>query len=163
MEKTSVGIKEQQGWGRLIDIHNIKLPKDNEEILDIETSLSAAQQICETIINQQESNNTSNDESFYQELEECLLNLPPLETMDNPTTINNFVNHQATNWPLQNKIMLDPEHYHNREIEQFEVIHTLSPDLNGQQIWKIVIPSTLLPQLLIWYHLVLGHCGQQQL
>ena len=38
MEKPSVGIKEQQGRGKLIDFHNIKLPKDNEEIIKGETS-----------------------------------------------------------------------------------------------------------------------------
>ena len=81
--------------------------------------------------------------------------------MDNPITINNIVNHQATDLPLQNKIMTDPEHYQHLEIEQYEVIHICSTNMNGQQVWKIVIPNTLLPQLLKWYHLVLGHCGQQ--
>ena len=83
--------------------------------------------------------------------------------MDNPITINNIVNHQAADLPLQQKILLEPDRYQHREMEQFEVIHTLSSDLKGQQVWKIVIPSTLLPQLLTWYHLVLGHCGQQRL
>ena len=73
------------------------------------------------------------------------------------------VNHQATNLPLQRKIILDPAHYQHQEIEGYEAIHISSPARNGVPIWKIVIPSTLLPQLLIWYHLVLGHCGQQRL
>ena len=68
MEKPSAGIKGQQGCGRLIDFHNIKLPMGIEEILDGETFLSAANQICETIINQQELNNPSNDESFYTKI-----------------------------------------------------------------------------------------------
>ena len=163
MEKPSVGMKELQGRGRSIDFNKIQLPKDNEEILDGETFLAAAQQLCETIINNKESDLANNDESFYQELQECLMNLPPLEEMDNPITTNNIVNHQATDLPLQRKIMTDPQHYQHFEIEGYEVIHTRSAIVDGEEIWKIVVPSTLLPQLLTWYHLILGHCGQQRL
>ena len=37
MEKPSAGVKEQQGLGCLINFHNIKIPKDKEEILDGKT------------------------------------------------------------------------------------------------------------------------------
>ena len=97
MEKPSVGIKELQGSGRSIDFNKTQLPKDNKEILEGETFvLAAAQQFCKTIINNHESDFVRNDKSFYQELQECLMNLPPLEEMDNSITTNNIVNHQAT-------------------------------------------------------------------
>ena len=163
MEKPSAGIKELQGCGKHIDFKKIKLPKDDEEILDGETFLSTAHWICETIIHEQEQELFSNDEAFHKELHECLLNLPPLEEMDNPITINNIVNHQATDLPLQQKIMSDPVNYQHQEVEGYKVIHSKSPDLEGEPVWKIVIPSTLLPRLLTWYHLVLGHCGQKRL
>ena len=70
---------------------------------------------------------------------------------------------QKRSLPLQNKIMTNLEHYQYLEIKRYEVIHKRSPDMNGKQVWKNVIPATLLPQLLKWYHLVLGQCGQQQL
>ena len=70
MEKPLVGDRESQGKGHIINFKDIKLPKDNEEILDGET--------------------------FFQEaLEECLLNLPTLTTGENPITITNISNHQA--------------------------------------------------------------------
>ena len=159
MEKPSAGVKELQGKGRPIDFNKIILPKDNEEILEGETFLATAQRICEEIVNNQfELDNNYNDESFYQELQECLMNLPPLEEMDNPITINNIVNHQSTDLPLQRKILSDPHHYQHIEIEGYEVIHS-----GSDTEWKVCIPSTLLPQLLTWYHLILGHCGQQRL
>ena len=35
---------------------------------------------------------------------------------------------------------------------------------DGAEIWKIVIPQILPPELLKWYHpVLLGHCGQQRL
>ena len=163
MEKPSAGIKELQGRGRQIDFNKIKLPKDDEEILEGETFLSTAHRLCEAIIDQEFIESSDNDEAFQNELHECLLNLPPLEEMDNPITINNIVNHQSTDLPLQRKIIADPGNYQHREIEGYEVIHSRSPNLEGDPIWKITIPPTLLPRLLSWYHLVLGHCGQQRL
>merc|ERR1712025_1222864 len=85
MQKPTVGDKELQGKGKLIDFDKIILPKDEEEILEGETF--------------------TNDNRFYQELRECLLNLPPIEVMDNPITINQTINHQATDIPLQRMIM----------------------------------------------------------
>ena len=69
MEKPLVGDREAQGKGHLINSKDIKLPKDNEGILDGETL-------------------------FQEALEECLLNLPTLTTGENPTTIRNITNHQ---------------------------------------------------------------------
>ena len=92
MEKPSAGVKELQGKGHTIDFHNIKLPKDNEEILDGETFLIEAKQMVAQALHQEDDN----CESFYFELQECLINLPPLEVMDNPITVNNIVNHQST-------------------------------------------------------------------
>ena len=135
--KPSAGVKELQGKDQTIDFHNIKLPKDDEEILEGKTFLS-------------------------EELRECLLNLPPLNTMDNLLTINNIVNHQSTDLPLLNKIVTEPHNFRHKEMEGYKVVHTrLFKDRS--EIWKITIPLTLLPQLLQWYHLVLGQCGQQQL
>ena len=117
MEKPSVGIKELQGWGKLINFNNIKMPKYDEEIIEGETFLAMAHRLCESIIHEQKIDLTKNDNSFYQELRECLLNLPPLEEMDNPIMTNNSVDHQATNLPLQRKIISDPEHYQHQEIK----------------------------------------------
>ena len=76
MKKPLVGDRESEGKRHLIDFKDIKLSKDNEEILDGETL-------------------------FQQALEECLLNLPTLPTGENPITIRNIANHQARDIPLQ--------------------------------------------------------------
>ena len=151
MEKPSAGIKEQQGLGCLIDFNNIDIPKDEEEILDGKTFLNIARAIVTSAIQTAKTNNTRNDESFYTKLRECLLNLPPLLTMENPITINNIVNHQSTDLPLQRKRMSDPDKFQHEELEGYEVIHSRR---NSDQIWKIFIPNTLSPQLMKWYHLV---------
>ena len=80
--------------------------------------------------------------------------------MDNPIAISNIFNHQATDLPLQQKIMDAPNNYQREEMEGHKVIHVESSEEEAK--WKIFIPSTLVPQqLLPWYHLGLGHCRQQ--
>ena len=126
MEKPSAGVKELQGKGRTIDFHNIKLPKDNEEILEGETFLIEARQILTEALCQADlrSSAEDNDESFYTELQECLLNLPPLNVMENPITIRNIVNHQSTDLSLLNKIITDPHNFRHEEMEGYKVINT---------------------------------------
>ena len=127
MEKPSAGIKEQQGLGHLIDFKNISIPKDDEEILDGETFLNIACKLVTAALPTTEQSNFKNDESYYNELGECLLNLPSLEEMENPITITNIVNHQATDLSLQQKIMSNPDFFCHEESEGFEVIHTPGP------------------------------------
>ena len=76
MEKPLVGDRQVQGKGHLVNFKDLKLPKDNEEILDGET--------------------------FFQEaLEEYLLNLSTLTTGENPITIRNIAYRQERDIPLQ--------------------------------------------------------------
>ena len=67
----------------LNNFNSIQLPKDKEEILDGETFNADA--FVHSIVKRFEAKRY---ESHHQELMECLLNLPPLEVMDNPITIN---------------------------------------------------------------------------
>ena len=123
MEKPSALVKEQQGLGQLIDFNNIDIPKDEEEILEGKTFFNIAKRIVSQAITTKQLS-TRNDESFYIKLRECLLNLPPLEVMENPITISNIVNHQASDLPLQRKILSNPNFFQHQELEGYEVIHT---------------------------------------
>ena len=86
MEKPSVRDRELQGKGRRVDFHKIAAPKDEEEILDGEAFFLDVQD---------------------QEVQECLVNLPPLPDLPNPITINNIINHQARDIPLQQMLRKD--------------------------------------------------------
>ena len=165
MKKPSVGDEELQGKGKPIDFNQIKLPKDDEEILDGETFQSEARAILQAILNKQiaeEADNSQNCETFYQELKECPLNLPPLHAMDNPIAINQIIDHQARDLPLQRKIMSDPDNYQHQGMQGLEVICKMEQE-SDRSVWKIAMPESLVPDLLKWYHLVLGHCGNQRL
>ena len=134
MEKPLVGDREAQGKGHLINFKDLKLPKDNEEILDGET--------------------------FFQEaLEEYLLNLSTLATGENPITIRNIANHQERDIPLQMDYR-DGNRYNHRETHNMDVACFTA---NTGEQWKIVLPTPLLMEVLKWYHIMLGHSGIQRL
>jgi len=137
MEKPSVGNRELQQKGRLIDFNQIAVPKDDEDILD--------------------------GESFFLadiEIQDCLLNLPPLAELYNPITITNIVNHQSKDIELMKLIIRDSDHYMQETIHRHEVIvYSKEADRN----WKIVIPNSLVKDVMSWYHTILGHAGIEKL
>merc|ERR1712177_202732 len=60
--------------------------------------------------------------------------------------------------------MHDLDNYQHKGMQGYGVICKSEKDIeSNRSTWKIVIPETLLPNLLKWYHLVLGHCGSQRL
>ena len=115
MEKPLVGDREAQEKVNLINFNYIKLPKDNEQILNGETL-------------------------FQETLEEYSSNLPTLTTGENPITIRNIANHQARDSPLQMDCR-DGNQYNHREMHNMDVA-CFTTNL-GQQ-WKILLPTPLL-------------------
>ena len=134
MEKPLVGDREAQDKGNIINFKDIKLPKDNEDILD-------------------------GEKLFQESLEECLLNLPTLNTGENPITIRNIANHQARDIPLQMACRYGNQ-YNHREMHNMDVACF---NANPGEQWKIVLLTPLLMEVLKWYHIMLGHCGIQRL
>ena len=90
---------------------------------------------------------------------ECFLNLPELQQMANPITIINIHNHQQADLNLQLSLQTDPQHYMTQGINGTDVIVFHYPN----RPWKIIIPESLIEDVILWYHRVLGHCGQQRL
>jgi len=122
----------------LIDFNQIAVLKDEVDILD--------------------------GESFVlvdQEIEDCLLNLPPLAELHNPVTITNIANHQMKDLPLMRLVIRDPDHYRQETMHRFEVV-VYSKEANSRE-WKIVIPNSLIKDIMNWYHTILGHAGIEKL
>ena len=90
----------------------------------------------------------------------CMLNLP--QDLPNPVTTINIINHQAQDIQLQEQVQNDPDHYTHEEIHTFEVIVYI-PNPTQHRIWKIVLPESIIQDVLCWYHVVLDHCGYQRL
>ena len=83
----------------MIDFNQIAVPTDDENMLD--------------------------GESFFLadiEIQDCLLNFPPLAELYNPVTITNIVNHQMKDLPLMRLVIRDPDHYIQETIHRHEVV-----------------------------------------
>ena len=94
------------------------------------------------------------------ELIECYLNLTELDVMPaNTTSITTIINHQMRDQDLR-MITLTNNQYAHHEIQGQDVV-IYYPDEQDRLNWKIAILITLINDLLIWYHVNLGHTGEQ--
>ena len=95
------------------------------------------------------------------EMLDAFLNHPPLHVMDNPTAMHAIQQAQTNEPQLMQHAQADPTHFPIRTINRRLLIchRTNHDDPN----WKIAVPHSLIQRLLVWYHLVLGHCGQERL
>jgi len=126
--------------GTPIDFNTIEVPKD-EFIIDDEAFISI-------------------DED--NDLMECLLNLPPLQEMQNPISMQNIRNHQLQDIQLIQQHNGNPILYPMQTMNGINVI-TMRSDPQQPTLWKIYLPSTLINDVIHWYHITLGHCGLQRL
>ena len=90
-----------------------------------------------------------------------MLNLPPLAELYNPVTITNIVNHQMKDLDLMRLVVRDSDHYRQETMQQYEVV-VYSKEPNSRE-WKIVIPNSLIKDIMTWYHTILGHAGIEKL
>ena len=75
----------------------------------------------------------------------------------NPTTITTIINHQTRDRYLR-MITTTNNQYAHHEIQGQDIV-IYYPDKQDQLNWTIAILRTLLNDLLLWYHVTLGHSG----
>ena len=93
---------------------------------------------------------------------ECFMNLPPLEEMKNPLNITNILNHQRNDKNLEQEVRTKTLEYPIHPISGMLLVCHVS-DPSRIDDWKIVIPPSLIRDVIHWYHIMLGHCGMQRL
>jgi len=94
---------------------------------------------------------------------ESFLNFPPRTLMDNPTSLHRISQHQGQDEDLIEQQNTTPERYTIQEINNVIVVCHLDQPGNVDSTWRIAVPTTLLADLVVWYHLVLGHSGKTRL
>ena len=98
-----------------------------------------------------------------EELLDAFLNHPPLQAMQNPITMAMIQAHQNQDQALRNQAAQNPPRYPILTIDGRLVICYCDNIQFDQNQWKIYLPNTLVDRVIIWYHLVLGHRGQQSM
>ena len=99
-----------------------------------------------------------------EELVECFLNLPALDVMQNPITIQNIQQHQFDDMDLNIRRDQEPWRYPVMEVQGRPILFVRDhPHDEDQQHWKIALPQALLRDTIRWYHETLGHVGKTAL
>ena len=98
-----------------------------------------------------------------KEIYEFFLNHPPLERMRNPITIQNIQTHQFEDMELNRMHQTHPDKYPVKMIQNRPLLCYNPNNDNQGGNWKIALPSTLLDDVIHWYHVMLGHCGHNRL
>ena len=170
MEKATIGEKElemiRKQKGKLINWESIKIPKTIDEIFVTETNFSVYKHgsNCRSsdwkMTNDKTTTYNTNEEVFINDenLHKCLLNLPTLQSMNNPTTLINIRNHQLIDQRLTTATTNQPQLFQWRTINETEVVVRIEGDK-----WKIVLPNALLNDVIRWFHLLLNHPGSTRL
>ena len=91
---------------------------------------------------------------------ESFLNLPHRSMMENPLKMNNIEQHQAHCQELQTLCCGNPSRYPTKLINGR---HLIVYQEQNQERWKICLPTSLVHQVLNWYHFTLCHCGNKKL
>lgn len=93
---------------------------------------------------------------------DCFLNHPALETMPNPITMANIQQHQLQDQALVHKSQA-PATYHQYPIKEISGRNIICYQPPNQANWKLCIPDSLIKNVIMWYHVVLGHRGATSL
>ena len=97
------------------------------------------------------------------ELVDCFLNYPALHQMQYPLNYQNIQAGQFNDVQLQNERNKDPQRFPVRFVSGVPLICWRSHLQAPPGDWKIALPSVLIPDIVEWYHKVLGHVGINKL
>ena len=168
MDKATEGKSSKKG--KLVAFEHLSLPPPSDELDDEAYHLQAAPDAAEIaegmpclfsccrdrVVTLDELKDES---SFF----ESFLNHPPLNVMQNPITMLNIQQHQFEDVALNDRRNLEPHRFPIKYIQGRPLIcYRLVPHA-PESDWKIALPTSLIDETIRWYHLVLGHCGEQRL
>ena len=91
---------------------------------------------------------------------ESFLNLPHRSMMENPLEILNIKQHQSQCHELHHLQINNPQRFPTKLINGRPII--VRQEQNEER-WRICLPTSLVHQVVKWYHFTLGHCGTEKL
>ena len=91
---------------------------------------------------------------------ESFLNLPHRSMMENPLEILNIKRHQSQCHELHQLQINNPQRFPTKLINGRPIV--VRQEQNEER-WRICLPTSLVHQVVKWYHFTLGHCGIEKL
>ena len=100
-----------------------------------------------------------------EDLLDCFLNLPNMETAENiPLNFKWIEEGQPKDLQMQNWKHRLPTKFIIRQIgNETKLITHVKPGDNADMEWKIVLPEAQIEPVIKWFHQVLGHPGENRL
>jgi transposase InsO family protein len=89
--------------------------------------------------------------------QDCFLNLP---AMRNPTDARWLQENQFDDLQLNHHRQQTPQHFPTKFLGGVSLIHFRNNPTDDEDMWRIAIPTSLLEDLSVWFHRILGHAGQ---
>ena len=93
-----------------------------------------------------------------EELTDCFLNLPSARELPNPTRYGWIQQHLFEDEELNNAHEQNPEKFPIKQFGDYPLICYARPG-EAETNWRIALPSSLVPDMVHWYHVVMGHPG----
>ena len=94
---------------------------------------------------------------------DCFLNIPSQTELPNPLAPSYIQKNQFEDLALNKKKAQHPLHFPVKTFMSHNIIHYRSDPSNIDDMkWKIAIPTKILPEIIVWFHLILGHAGQSR-
>ena len=141
--------QKQNQSGKFIDFPKLDATQDDKMILEDKAFFN--------YISEEENHINIKDNN---ELIECFLNLPTMEKLHNPISLQNIMNHQQQDNDLMQLAQSALLKFPVKIVSDVPLITMASKQPDD---WKIFIPLSLVNDTLRWYHEMLGHCRSQKL
>ena len=93
---------------------------------------------------------------------DCFVNLPAPTTCRNPHDMRYLQQQQFMDPPLMQRRQERPEEYPVKYVQGVPVVCRKFGPVDPPSEWRVCLPTTMLQDVALWYHLVLGHAGTKR-
>ena len=140
---------ENENKGVRMDFRKLVVPKDEDDVfMAVDPLPTLLPRVCR------------NEDVDIIEL---FMNLPALSEMACPLTVANIQNHQAGDHALVQTALVQFQQYPIKVINGRNLVcYRDNPNANADE-WRIYLPRSILPEVIRWYHMILGHPGVTRL
>ena len=157
MDGPSPGKNENKGTP--IDFKKLVVPKDDEDVF-MSSASPNFMSVCHSIGEEAPALLPTICDNEDVDIIELFMNLPALSEMTCPVTVANIQQHQAGDTNLVQQALVHFQHFPIKIINGRNLIcYRDDPNVTNQDDWKIYLPQTLVPDVIRWYHMILGHPG----
>ena len=93
---------------------------------------------------------------------DCFVNMPAPAACRNPHDMRYLQQQQFMDPPLMQKRQERPDEYPIKYVQGIPVVCRKFGPADPSNEWRVCLPTAMLQEVTLWYHLVLGHAGARR-